>query len=122
MSLAATIHSLRSGPTALDAWAALAMATRDGARALHLDHEVGTLSPGKAADLAVVALDAWSSMPGDDPASRLVHGGSARDVRHVVVDGRVVVRDGELQTANREALASRVLEAWQRTRTRMARS
>ncbi|HSN54454.1 MAG TPA: amidohydrolase family protein [Candidatus Sulfomarinibacteraceae bacterium] len=122
MSLAATIHSLRSGPTALDAWDALAMATRDGARALHLDHEVGTLSPGKAADLAVVALDAWSSMPGDDPASRLVHGGSARDVRHVVVDGRVVVRDGELQTVDREALASRVLEAWQRTRTRMARS
>jgi len=119
MSLAATIHGLRSGPTALGAWDALAMATREGARALHLDEVVGTITPGKAADIAVVSLDGWSMIPGEDPAARIVHGGTAADVRHVLVDGRPVVVDGRLTTVDPLELRARVDEAWQATRSRM---
>lgn len=119
MSLAATIHGLRSGPTALNAWDALAMATREGARALHLDEVVGTITVGKAADIAVVSLDGWSTIPGDDPAARIVHGGTAADVRHVLVDGRPVVVDGRLTTMDPLKLRARVEESWQATRSRM---
>jgi cytosine/adenosine deaminase-related metal-dependent hydrolase len=120
MSLAATLHGLRSGPEALGAWESLSMATRDGARALHLDDEVGTITPGKAADLVVVSFDGWAMMPGDDPASRVVHGGTAGDVRHVVVNGRPLVIDGELRTPDSESLTTRVADAWDATRARMA--
>lgn len=119
MSLAATLHSLRSGPTALGAWEALAMATREGAHALHLDDVVGTLTSGKMADIAVVDLEGWSTIPGDDPAARLVHGASAADVRHVLVNGAQVVSNGLLTTADPTALRSQVHEAWTSTRSRM---
>lgn len=120
MSLAATIHGLRSGPAAVDAWQALALATVDGARALHLEHRVGTLTPGKAADIAVVDLGGWSTIPGDDPAARIVHGAGAGDIRHVLVDGRPVVVDSRLLTIDAETLRRRVDEAWRATRSRMA--
>jgi len=119
MSLAATIHALRSGPTALGAWEAMALATREGARVLHLADVVGTITPGKAADITVVALDSWSMMPGDDPVARVVHGGSASDVRHVIVNGRPVVVDGVLTTIDPAALRTRVGESWRATRARM---
>lgn len=119
MSLAATLHSLRSGPTALGAWEALAMATREGADALHLSESVGTLTPGKAADIIVVSLEGWSTQPGGDPASRIVHGASATDVRHVIVDGREVVRDHRLQTADPVAMRERIRDAWKATQARM---
>jgi cytosine/adenosine deaminase-related metal-dependent hydrolase len=122
MSLAATIHAIRSGPTALGAWQALAMATREGAQVLHLSDSVGTLAPGKAADVAVVSLEDWSTIPGDDPAPRIVHGATARDVRHVIVDGRVVVRDHKVTTVDRPQLRSRIDEAWRATLSRMAAS
>ncbi len=119
MSLAATLHSLRSGPTALGAWDAMALATRDGARVLHLADVIGTLTPGKAADITVVSLDGWSMIPGDDPVARVVHGGSAADVRHVLVDGRPVVVDGRLTTVDPNALRTRIDECWRATRRRM---
>ncbi len=119
MSLAATLHALRSGPTALGAWEALAMATREGAHALHLSDSVGTLTPGKAADIAIVSLEGWSTQPGGDPASRVVHGATAADVRHVLVDGRTVVRDHRLQTADPAAMRERIQDAWKTTQARM---
>lgn len=119
MSLAATIHSLRSGPTALGAWDAMALATRDGAEVLHLADVTGTLTPGKAADITVVSLDGWSMIPGDDPVARVVHGGSASDVRHVIVDGRPVVVDGRLTTIDPTELRTRIDESWRATRRRM---
>ncbi len=119
MSLAATIHGLRHGPTAVDAWQVLAMATRDGAAALHLANEIGTLEVGKAADIVIVDLEEWSALPGGDPASRIVHGSSAAAVRHVLVDGTSVVVDHELVTTDTVQLRERVGEAWTATRSRM---
>ncbi len=119
LALAATLHGVRSGPASLGAWQALAMATRDGARALHLDHAIGTLTPGKAADIVVIATDGWAMLPGGDPASRVVYGATAADVRHTVVDGRAVVVDRRLQTTDAADLRRRVDGAWRATRSRM---
>jgi len=119
MSLAATIHSLRHGPAALDPWAVLAMATRDGAAALHLADEVGTLENGKAGDIVVVELEEWSGLPGGDPASRIVFGGSSQMVRHVVVAGQPLVVDGALVSTDTEALRQRINDAWRATKRRM---
>ena len=119
MSLAATLHTLRHGPRAMDAWTVLGLATRDGARALRLEHEVGTLEPGKAADLVVLSLEGWSMLPGGDPASRVVYGASVADVRHVVVAGNPVLRDRCLTAAPEGELREQVRSAWRATRARL---
>jgi cytosine/adenosine deaminase-related metal-dependent hydrolase len=78
----------------LPAKRAFRLATIDGARALGLDASVGSLEVGKKADLAVVRLDGAHAGPGGDVHARLVYACGARDVRHVMVDGAVVVLDG----------------------------
>lgn len=119
MALAGSLHTLRHGPTALDAWSVLAMATREGARALHLSDRIGTLEPGKAADITIVGLEAWSMQPAGDPASRLVYGATAGDVRHVIVDGSPVVEGGVILTASGPDIQEHARQAWYATRQRM---
>lgn len=119
MSLAATIHNLKYGPAALDPWQVLAMVTRDAARAIHLESEIGTLEHGKAADIVVVELGEWSALPGGDPASRIVFGGGPHMIRHVVVAGRPIVVDGDLVDVDTGALRSRIDDAWKGTLRRM---
>ena len=93
MRLAAVLQSVRLGPGALPARDAVWMATREGARALGLEPQVGSVEPGKQADLIVVGLDRPHLAPGRDPYSTLVYAARGTDVRHTVVDGRVLVRD-----------------------------
>ena len=121
MSLAATLHSLRHGPAVMPASTVLAIATRRGAEALHLDHLVGTLETGKSADVVVLDLGGWSLLPDGDPWARVVYGGSPRDVRHVVVAGREVVVDGRLTAVEEEDIRQRARQAWHATRSRMER-
>lgn len=87
----------RSNAAALHAMDALAMITIDGARVLNLDHEVGSIEIGKKADLAIVRLDALHSEPGGDAVSRLVYSAVASDVSDVMIDGRWVLRRGQLE-------------------------
>jgi 5-methylthioadenosine/S-adenosylhomocysteine deaminase len=75
---------------------ALALATIDGARCLGWDGEIGSLEVGKRADVTVVSLTGLHHAPAADPLSALVYASSARDVRHVLVDGCTRVRSGEL--------------------------
>src|SRR5881409_4438146 len=99
MRLAALIQKPRLGPDALPAARVLELATLGGARALGLDAEIGSIEPGKKADLVVLDLTGPHVVPEEaDVVSRLVYGARASDVRHVIVDGRIVVRDGELKT------------------------
>ena len=70
------------------------MATRNGARALGLEREVGSVEVGKRADLILVARDAPHLIPDPDPFSTLVYAARADDVRLTMVDGEVLVRDG----------------------------
>ena len=85
--LAASLH----GPGTLTAWEILAMGTRDGAKALRLDRDIGSIEVGKKADLIVLDPERLAG-PGGDPATRIVYGGGSRAVRDVIVDGRVLVR------------------------------
>ena len=104
---AALLAKVRTSTTALPAARAFRLATIDGARALGLDCEVGSLEVGKRADVVVVRIDRPHVEPGGDVYSRLVYGCTARDVVHVLVDGEHIVEDGAHTRLDRE----KVLEA-----------
>ena len=92
-----------SDPTALPARQALAMATRLGARALHMDHLTGTLEPGKRADLIVLDLDRLHNAPAfhRDPNgvyAQIVYAAKSTDVIDVMCNGRWLMRDRVLCT------------------------
>jgi len=101
MSLAARLHKVwRQDPTLLPAAHAVALATREGARVLGLEGTVGTLTPGKEADLMVVDLDQPHLTPLYDPYSHLVYAARAADVRHVMAAGRWLLKDRQLTMLN----------------------
>ena len=75
------------------------MATIDGARALGLDHEIGSLERGKAADIIAIDLSGPGYSETPDVETLLVYSGSGRDVRHVWVAGEQLVRDRRLLRA-----------------------
>jgi 5-methylthioadenosine/S-adenosylhomocysteine deaminase len=110
MHIAALLpKALNNDPTALPAREALAMATIEGARAIHQEHLIGSLEAGKRADLIVVDTNRVHTMPrfettGQNVYSRLVYGTKSTDVRHVLVNGRVLLRDGNLLTVDEDAL------------------
>jgi cytosine/adenosine deaminase-related metal-dependent hydrolase len=106
MRLAGLIHRPRAGATALPARQVVKLATMGGARALGLDGEIGSLEVGKRADVVVVSVDGAHVAPVDSPYSALVYACRSSDVRHVVVDGRVVVRDRRLLTLDAAAAAA----------------
>jgi len=102
----------RGDPRALPAWQALRLATVEGARALGIDDRVGTIEEGKRADLAVIDLDALPMVPTVDSPFRtavpnLVYAAVGTAVDAVLVDGTVLVRDGEFLTTDVDALARR---------------
>ncbi|MGB6847285.1 MAG: amidohydrolase [Thermoanaerobaculia bacterium] len=111
---AAKLHKVTTGdPTVLNARQAMAMATIEGARALGLEEEIGSLEVGKRADLIVVAADGFHQQPQrpeENPYSLLVYSTKAADVRTVVVDGRVVVRDGRVLTLDAAEVLARASE------------
>jgi 5-methylthioadenosine/S-adenosylhomocysteine deaminase len=83
---------------ALPAHQALRLATINGARALGLDAETGSLEPGKSADLVAVDLGTPATEPVYHPVSQLVYAAGREQVRHVWVAGRQLIRDGEPTT------------------------
>jgi 5-methylthioadenosine/S-adenosylhomocysteine deaminase len=101
MRLAATLQAVRRGPGALPARDVLWMATRGGAQALGLDAQIGSLEPGKRADLIVVSRDGLHVQPDRDPWSTLVYAARGEDVRLTMVDGEVLVSEFLLTRADR---------------------
>lgn len=85
---------IRENATVLDAHTVLQAATLGGARALGLDGQIGSLRPGKAADLCAVRLDDWLLQPCFDPASHLVYAAGREHVTHTWVAGKLLMRDG----------------------------
>jgi len=125
MKLTALFNKIKyRDPTVLPAWEALRMATVEGAHAIGLGNEIGSLKGGKQADLIVVDLAAPNLSPVLDAPVRnivpnLVYAGSGHEVRDVMVAGRLLVRTGRVLTADEtdiraeaqaqaEALARRV--------------
>lgn len=98
MRSAALLQKVWRGADVLTAARVLRMATRDGARALGLEDEIGSIEEGKRADLIVVDLERVHTTPRPDVVSTIVYAAEAADVRDVLIDGRVVLRDGQLKT------------------------
>ncbi len=107
---AALLAKVRTGVTSLPARRAFRLATIDGARALGLEALIGSIEPGKRADLAVVRLDGAHVEPGGDVFSRLVYACGARDVEHVLVDGERVVVHREHRRLDVERVKARARE------------
>ena len=101
---AALVHKAGGDPTAVGAEQAVRMATIEGARALGLGEELGSLEAGKRADLVVLDLAAPHLRPAHDPWSALAYAAHSADVRDTVVDGRVLMRDRTLTTLDERAV------------------
>lgn len=111
MRLAATLQAVRKGPGALTAQDALWMATREGARALGLDRDIGSIEPGKRADLIVVDRGRPHLLPDVNPWSSLVYAARATDVAATIVDGEVLVENFTLTRADRAAIEAEARSA-----------
>jgi 5-methylthioadenosine/S-adenosylhomocysteine deaminase len=111
--LASLLAKVSSGDAAaLPERQALHMATLGGARALGLDDTIGSLEPGKSADLVAVDLSAPRFLPVHHPISQLVHTQAGSAVTHVWVHGRALVADGALCTLDEAELRDRATH-WQ---------
>jgi 5-methylthioadenosine/S-adenosylhomocysteine deaminase len=93
MRLSAVLQAVRHQPGLLTARDVLWMATREGARALGLEAEIGSLDVGKRADVIVVDVSRPHVAPGTDPYSTLVYASRGTDVKATIVDGQLLVRD-----------------------------
>jgi 5-methylthioadenosine/S-adenosylhomocysteine deaminase len=105
MRQAALLAKALSGDAgALPAHKALAMATLDGARALRLDHAIGSIETGKFADLTAVEFNVPDMLPCYDPISHLVYTAGRENVSHVWVAGRLLVENRELKNRPKNGL------------------
>jgi 5-methylthioadenosine/S-adenosylhomocysteine deaminase len=100
MRTAALIQKALHGAETLPALQVLRMATIDGARALGLDSEIGSIEIGKRADLILLDLNRLHTTPHPDPVSTIVYAAEAGDVETVLIDGRTEMRDRQLTMAD----------------------
>jgi len=122
MLTAALLAKHASGdPTVAPAPAVLEMATRGGARALGLEDRIGSLEAGKRAVLVVVGLDEPRLHPLYDVVSHLVYVAKGADVRHVVVEGRMVMRDRRVLTLDEKAVTAEADRLRDQVRRSLAR-
>ena len=89
---------------------AIVAATRNGAIASRGIAQFGTIERGKRADLLIVSTDAARQVPMFDPVSHLVYVTRGDDVRTTIVHGRVLMRDGRVQTLNEAAVVKEARE------------
>ncbi|KAE8378652.1 hypothetical protein BDV26DRAFT_261293 [Aspergillus bertholletiae] len=120
MKLAGIIHkSISYDPTAVPAESVLEMATINGARALGLEDHIGSLEIGKKADFVAIDTRRIHLQPWFNPVSAVVYTATGRDVDIVVVDGKMLVRDGELLTMDEQEI---IREAQRRSQEVVARA
>jgi 5-methylthioadenosine/S-adenosylhomocysteine deaminase len=111
IDLAAKLAKIsKMDPLALNAKAVVEMATIDGARALHLGKEIGSLEAGKKADLVLISLDEPNAVPIYDVYAQIAYSLKAADVQTVVIDGRIVMRDRKLLTIDETQVLEKARE------------
>jgi len=111
MDLAAKLQKVSTGdPRNLPATAAVEMATIRGARALGMDKEIGSLEPGKRADLISIRLDRPNAVPLYNVYSQMVYALKGSDVEDVMVNGRLVVREAQALTLNAGQIEAKARE------------
>jgi 5-methylthioadenosine/S-adenosylhomocysteine deaminase len=111
IDLAAKLAKItKMDPLALNAKSVVEMATIEGARALHMQKEIGSLEVGKKADLILISLDEPNAVPMYSVYSQIAYSLKASDVETVVIGGRVVMRDRKLLTVNEEDTVAKARE------------
>ena len=111
MDLAAKLQKLtRMDSRALPAEQVVALATITGARALHLDKQIGSLEPGKKADLILVDTSAPHATPMYNVYSQLVYALKASDVRTVIIGGKIVMENRQMLTLNEPEILAKARE------------
>jgi 5-methylthioadenosine/S-adenosylhomocysteine deaminase len=111
MDLAAKLAKItKMDPLALNAKAVVEMATIEGARALHMDKEIGSLEVGKKADLIIISLDEPNAVPMYDVYAQLAYALKGSDVETVIAGGRVIMRDRKVLTVNEEEAMAKARE------------
>jgi 5-methylthioadenosine/S-adenosylhomocysteine deaminase len=111
MDLAAKLQKItKMDPRALGAQAVVEMATIEGAKALHMDKQIGSLEAGKKADLILIGLDQPNAVPMFDVYSQLAYSLKASDVETVVIGGRIVMRDRKLLTVKENEAVAKARE------------
>ena len=114
MKVAAILHKLRLGdPTVLSAWQVLEMATINGARAVGLEKEVGSLAVGKKADLILIKIDRPHLIPVHNIPSLLVYSANGNDVSTVVVDGKVIMENRKMLLVDEEKILLKTQEIFE---------
>jgi 5-methylthioadenosine/S-adenosylhomocysteine deaminase len=109
MDTAAKLHKVNLfDPTVMDAKTVLKMATIDGAKAIGLENYVGSLEPGKQADIIIIDTDKPHLVPMYNPVSHLIYTAQGSDVRDVMVAGKILVRNKNLLTLDMEDILDRV--------------
>lgn len=104
MKAAALLHKVTTGdPTVMDARTVCRMATIEGARALGMGNEVGSLEPGKVADVILVHLDSPHTVPCSNPFSHVAYVLRGGDVATVIIGGRTIMHDRQVLTVDEEA-------------------
>lgn len=117
IDLALKLHKITSGdPAVLSARDGVEMATIGGARALHMEREIGSLEPGKRADLIVIAADAAWAQPRYDVYAHLAYALKGSDVVTTIVNGRVLMQDGRMLTLDTAQISARVRDYQARIR------
>ena len=96
------------------------MATLGGARALHREKDLGSLEPGKLADLIILDHNSTALVPLYDVYSTLVYAASPRDVRTTVIHGRVVMEDRKILTLNPQEVREKMRSIARRINTAIA--
>jgi 5-methylthioadenosine/S-adenosylhomocysteine deaminase len=109
MGSAARLHKVATlDPTAAPARAVLRMATLGGAEALHMEDRIGSLEPGKRADVIVLGLSSPTALPLFDPVSYIVYSARSDAVETVIVEGKVLMDRRQIRTLDTEAIRRRV--------------
>jgi 5-methylthioadenosine/S-adenosylhomocysteine deaminase len=111
LRLVALLHKPGRGPRTLPAPEVVRMATRGGASALGLADSLGALEIGKRADVIAVDTQALHALPAESPWSQIAYAAKSCDVKHVAVDGRLVVRDRALLTLDVETVRANAKRA-----------
>lgn len=97
-------------PTALTARQVFSMATSDGAAAIFMEDQIGSLEPGKQADILVIDLDHPNTTPCYDPISSLVYSGTERNIDSVFVEGQLIFEGGKFTSIDEADLINRTQE------------
>jgi 5-methylthioadenosine/S-adenosylhomocysteine deaminase len=110
MRSAALLQKVRYGPEALPARQALRMATIDGAHALGLEKEIGSLEEGKRADVIIINLDKLHLTPQPDLVSTIVYSAERSDVESLMIDGKLIMKNRQLLTLPEDEIKAVAME------------